>query len=414
MAAASDSSTHADLAFVPPHVPPDLIWPHDLNAFARALADPFEITEHLRRGPDLVYCRGATRGLPGWVPTRSERLGEIFLDADRFSSKDNIGVGALIGVDWKLNPIDIDPPDHLRCRLVMQPRFTPAAVAARDEQIRGIARELIARFADAGSCEFMEDFANYFPTYVFLEMADLPREMLPQFIAWEHAFIRGSAIDERAAGLRAIVDYLEGVVATRRGRSGDDVLSTIINGVIEGRPLDHGEIMGMCLVLYLGGLDTVLSSLGWHIRHIANDTELLERLRRRPEDIPGAVDDLFRCYGVTTTRRYVREDIDFHGVALKKGDRILLPTYVSSRDPDAFPDPSRVDPDRRPRHLTFATGRHNCLGAHLARREVRIVLEEFLAAFAEMKPASGEPAEWQTDGVWSITKLPLELSPAAR
>ncbi len=403
----------ADLSFAPSHVPPERIWPHDLNAYARQLDDPFEITGHLRRGPDLVYSRGATRGLPGWVPTRSALLGEIFLDADRFSSENNVGVGPLIGVDWKLNPIDVDPPDHFRYRLVMQPSFTPAAINRHDEMIRVIARELIARFADRGQCDFMEDFANFFPTYVFLAMANLPREMLPQFLVWEHGFIRGSVMEERAASLKAIVAYLEGVVAQRRGIAGDDVLSTIINGEINGRPLDHGEIMGMCLVLYLGGLDTVLSSLGWHIQHVARDRELQARLRERPEDIPATVDDLFRCYGVTTTRRYVREDIDFHGVAMKKGDRILMPTYVASRDPDEFPEPERVDPDRKPRHLTFATGRHNCIGAHLARREVRIVLEEFLSRFTDISISAGETPRWQTDGVWSMTYLPLSLRSGA-
>jgi cytochrome P450 len=100
-------------------------------------------------------------------------------------------------------------------------------------------------------------------------------------------------------------------------------------------------------------------------------------------------------------------DLEFHGVPMKSGDRILLPTYLAGRDPAQFPNPDVVDPNRRPRHLTFATGIHFCIGAHLARREIRIVLEEILSRFRNIRIPEGETPTWQTDGVWSMTRLPL-------
>src|SRR5262249_11110854 len=168
------------------------------------------------------------------------------------------------------------------------------------------------------------------------------------------------------------------------------------------------EVMGMCLTFYLGGLDTVIASLGWHMHYLATHPDLQQRLRAQPELIPGAVDDLYRAFGVTTTRRYVKRDLEFKGVNLKKGDRILMPTSIAGRDPAAFADPDRVDPERRPHGMTFATGIHNCIGMHLARREARYVLEEFLLRFRNIRLANGKQPRWQTDGSWSFEYLPLE------
>lgn len=402
------TNPETDLSFVPDHVPPELVWPHDLNAFARTLEDPFQIGIHLRKGPPIVYSRGATRGQPGWVPTRHELLREIFMDTERFSSAHNVGIDQILGVEWRLNPIDYDPPEHTAYRQVLQPLFMPKAINKYETMVRTIANELIASFEHQKSCDFMTDFAIPFPSYVFLDLAGLPREMLPTFFQWEHAVIRGKSIEERRAGLEGIRDYFQDYVKEHRNDNRDNLVSTIINGKVNGRPLNEGEILGMCMVIYLGGLDTVLSSLGWHMRYLARNKPLQDRLRKNPGDIVAAVDDFYRAYGVTTTRRYVSDDIEFHGVRMKKGDRILMPMYLASRDPDQFENPDLIDPDRKPRSLTFATGPHNCIGAHLARRETKVVLEAFLSRFDNIRMDDSKKESWQTDGVWAMTQLPIE------
>lgn len=396
----------ADLSFVPDHVPPEKVWPYDLNVYARSLEDPFEIGSHMRKCGDIVYTRG-TRGQAGWVATRFELMKEIYMDTERFSSKGNSGVQQLLGVEWGLNPLDYDPPQHMVYRQIMQPLFMPAAINRYESMIRAIACELMERFANMGRCDFMTDFAIPFPSFVFLDLAGLPRDMLPQFFKWEHAFIRGSTPAERIGGLVGIKQYLEEYIERHHNDCRENLISTIVNGEIKGQPLSRDEIMGMCMVIYLGGLDTVLSSLGWHMRYLAMNSALQDQLKQNPEKIAAAVDDLYRAYGVTMTRRYVSRDISFSGVLMKEGDRVLMPTYIASRDPEQFKDPQHIDPERKARSLTFATGPHNCIGAHLARRESRIVIEEFLSRFNNIRIDNTREQGWQTDGVWSMTNLPL-------
>lgn len=392
---------------LPDHVPSERFWDDDITRFASQFEDPFIGIGALHALPDLIYARGAARGAPGWVPTRFAILDRIFMDPANFSSADNIGVGPLIGVDWRLNPLEYDPPQHMAYRQTLQPFFQPKKVEGYDAMIRGIARELIAKVEDGKGCEFIDAFASLFPSYVFLDLFGLPREELPQFFEWEHMFTRSRDLAVRAQGARSILHYLEAYVDKRRATPADDLVTGIINGEIKGRPLDHGEVMGMVMVLYFGGLDTVLSSLGWYFRHLAMDPALQQRLRDHPDDIAGATDDLLRAYGVVGTRRTVVNDIEIDGVLLKKGDIVLMPGYLACRDERQYTNPHVVDPGRKARHLTLATGVHNCLGAHLAKREIRIVLEEWLSRFRNIRIVEGSEQAWDATGVWAMTKLEL-------
>lgn len=393
--------------WAPDHVPVELCWDHDINTFAGELDDPFVAVSRMHDGPPIVWARATSHGQPAWVPTRYALIQEIFLDAKRFSSDQNIGVGRMMGVDWQLNPLEIDPPEHMAYRQVLQPWFQPSAINRLEPAIRRVASDLLSEFENKGGCEFIEDFAAQFPSRVFLELMGLPTSMLEQFFVWEHAFIRSTDPMERVNAAVSIKDYLAGYLEERRSDPRDDIVTGILTAEIKGRPLNHGEMMGMAMVLYFGGLDTVLSSIGWYMAHIAKDQVLQQRLRDDPASIPAVIEEMLRAYGVVGTHRTVTEDLEFHGIHMKKGDRVLMPGYLASRDPAQYDDPHRIDPDRKARHLTLATGPHNCLGAHLARREIKVVLEEFLARFANIRIPAGEAVAWQTQGIWAVTQLPL-------
>ncbi|MDO7843780.1 cytochrome P450 [Sphingomonas immobilis] len=392
---------------VPAHVPPERVWNHEPAAFAAQFDDPFVGIAQLHDGPDIVYAKHPQIKPGVWLPTRFAVINDIFLDAARFSSVNNIAIGPLLGVDWRLNPVDFDPPEHMRYRQILQPFFQPSAINRYDEHLRDVSRELIDRFEQRGSCEFVSEFSNLFPTYFFLDLLGMPREMLPQFLEWSEAYVRGETIEAKVVGARSILKYIEGYVEDRRNDQRDDLVSGILNAEINGRPLDHGEVIGMIMLVYFGGLETVVSSLGWYFQHLATHPELQARLRDNPADIPGAVNDYIRAYGVVGTRRLVTEDVRFHGVELKKGDMIMVPGFLASRDDRQFADPHVIDPDRKARHLSFATGVHNCLGAHLARREITIAFEEFLSRFANIRVAESGAFDWTTAGVWAVTRLDL-------
>jgi cytochrome P450 len=392
---------------VPDHVPAALVWDHDIDVFAGELDDPYHAAARLHEGPDIVWAKGAYRGQPGWILTRYAQVEAAFLDHRLFSRAENSDFAALLGVDWRLNPLEFDPPVHAAYRQVLQPWFQPSAINRLSDMVRGICRELLDGLSGKGGCEFIEDFASLFPSYVFLELFGLPRDNLLQFMNWEKSFLRGSTIPERSTAVRSILAYLEDHVAWKRNHLGDDLVSAILSARIGDRPLNHGETMGMCMVLYTGGLDTVLSSLGWYFRQLAMDPALQTRLQDNPADIPAAVDELLRAYGVTGTMRTVRADCEFHGVTMRKGDWVVLPTYLASRDPRQYADPHRIDVDRRGRNMTLATGVHNCLGIHLAKLEIRIVLEETLARFRNIRIPEGAEVKWHTRSVWGVDHLPL-------
>jgi cytochrome P450 len=194
----------------------------------------------------------------------------------------------------------------------------------------------------------------------------------------------------------------------QRSNPKSDLMRGILTGEVDGRPLNDDELIGMGFLLYAGGLDTVYSSLGWHMQYLARDQALQDRLHANPEDIPRAVDELARAFGVNMSPRTLTEDFEFHGVLMRKGDTIYLPNYLGSRDPLSYEDPHTINIDRQVRTTTFATGPHVCLGIHLAKRELCTAIEAFLSRFKNIRIRAGETYKFHTRGVWGVDELPLE------
>ena len=392
----------------PDHVPPNLYWDHNLVEFTAELDDPFVSGARLHDGPDVIWARDVGFGQPAWVLTRYAHQEEVYLDPRRFSSDRIMGLNDMLGVSWRMNPIEFDPPMHGIYRQIMNPYFSPRAVNALDAEVRATCDALIADFESRGGCEYIGDFAIKFPSYIFLALMGMPREMLPQFLAWDHTLWRTADVAVRTACARAILHYTERFVEEQRKTPSTDLMRGFFAARVGERPLSTEEILGMCYLLYTAGLDTVYSSLGWHMRHLAGDHRLQTRLRGHPEAIPRAVDELTRAFCVVSSMRKVTGDMDFHGVALRKGDEVYLPTYLAARDPRAYPNPHVVDIDRHPKILAFATGPHTCLGMHFARRELRIVLEAFLTRFKNIRIPDGERYKYHSGCVVGIDYLPLE------
>ena len=237
----------------------------------------------------------------------------------------------------------------------------------------------------------------------------MPQEMLPQFLEWANTRMRGDNLTKRAEATQTILQYLRSFLKEQQANPRTDLMKAIVSGHVEGRPLSDVEMLGMCFVLYIGGLDTVYSSLGWIMRHLARDQPLQNRLRSNPQEIPTAVEELTRAFGVASARRTVVKDFTFHGVSMRKGEDVILLTYVASRDPQAFKNPHDIDIERRARHITFGTGVHSCLGIHLAKREIRIVIEEFLSHFKNIRLRQDESYRYHTGGVLGVDRLPLVL-----
>lgn len=406
------NATGASKPEIPAHVPAHLVWNHSLEAFCHELDDPFVSASRLHEGPDIFWARDSGHMRPGWVITRDNLLREAFVDYAHFTSQGGSGIEHLLDVSWRLIPIDYDPPQHTLYRQVLNPFFTPAKVSELDEAVRKVCNSLIEPLANRGSCEFVSEFATPFPSHVFLALMGMPIEQAPQFVAWERGITHGADLAERRRAARDICNYLEGFLVEQRAHPTTDLMKGMMAARIAGRPLSDGEMLGMFHTFYFGGLDTVYSTLGFVMRHLATHPELQARLRNDPETLPKAVDEFLRAFSVVSSRRCVTEDFVFHGVEMKKGDLVVLPLYLAGRDPKVHANPHEIDLDRNTRGgQPFATGPHHCLGRHLARREIRIALETLLSRLRNIHIPAGETYAYHSGVTFGIDRLPLAWEP---
>ena len=390
----------------PDHVPGELFLDQSYEAFCLAGDDPYLAISRLHEGPGIVWCADIQFGEPGWLVTRHDYVQEVFTDWEHFSS--DYRALEPLGITWKLNPIEFDPPRHHYYRKILNPFFTPVKLREMEKPVQDACDSLIAEFGDRGGCEFISEFGEKFPSHIFLDLMGMPRERLDDFLEWERGMLRGRDQNERAQALLAVLQYMQQFVREQMQNPTTALMKGIVTARYnDERPLTEEEILGMCYLFYIGGLDTVYSVLGWILRHLAHDRPLQQRLRNNPDHIPRAIEEFLRAFGVATPTRRAREDYDFHGVQLKAGELVKPSTPAAGRDPRAYEEPHKIDIDRNSRHLTFATGPHICLGMHLARREIRTVLETFLSRFDNIRIPEGEKCEYHTGGVFGVDRLPL-------
>lgn len=398
----------AQAATVPDHVPADLVWNASFDAFTAEGDDPFIAISRLHQGRDIMWVSDIAYGRSGWLVTRMDLISEVMIDYENFTAERHGMIADLVGENVRLNPIEIDPPAHHGYRRLLNPHFTPKALRELEEAVRKSACALVDGFADKGGCEFISEFAIPYPSYVFLDLMDMPRDKLDDFIGWEDGIMRAPDPMDRVKAAREVYQYLKQHREKQYEHAGNPLLETMVHGEVEGRELTYLESMGMFYVLYVGGLDTVYSTLGWTLRHLATHPDLQQRLRDNPELIPQAVEEFARAFSVVVTHRNLARDHVFHGVQMKKGEEIHLPLSLADRDPRAFERPHEIDIDRKPRHIAFGTGTHNCLGVHLAKRELKIVVEEFLTRFRNIRIKPGEQYRYHTGRTFGVEYLPLE------
>ncbi len=397
---------------IPDHVPPELVRPFPYMFGVTTGRDPFgEFAREVHEGPELIYAPTAyPGGTPAWVPRTMEDLRKIYLDTDHFSSTDFSPYSKLIGANWINSPAELDPPAHGPFRQMVNPAFTPKAMAALEEKIRRYAIEYVDGFAAKGGCEFMADFAFEFPIKVFMELMGLPHERMGEFLDWEMKLLHNHDMVSMAEAVRKVVDFLAEEIESRRSHPTNDLMTFAVESKIGDRPLNQDELIGFGFNLFIGGLDTVSTNMGLHFLHLARNADDQQWLRENPDRIPQATDELMRAYGAVTTFRTCKQETTIRGVTIKPGDKVAMSTTLAGRDPAEFDDPAQVRLDRKPRHVGFGFGPHTCVGMHLARRELRIAMEEFLSRIPQFSLPEGFGVEYHLGMIQPVT-LPLEWDP---
>jgi cytochrome P450 len=209
-------------------------------------------------------------------------------------------------------------------------------------------------------------------------------------------------------GNRGFFAYVEPIIRDRQGKSGDDLISVVVNSQVNGRPIDHQKALGLISLLLLGGLDTVVNFLSFVMIHLARHPEIVSELRSDHMTLLRGVEEMFRRFPVVAEARMVAHDQDFRGVRLKRGDMVLVPTALHGLDGAANEDPLRLDLSRRKiSHSTFGDGPHRCAGMHLARLEVTVTLEEWLRPIPTFRLKEGARPVYHAGIIAAVENVPL-------
>ncbi|MCK9541523.1 MAG: cytochrome P450 [Novosphingobium sp.] len=342
-----------------------------------------------------------------WVATDPADIRTMQTDFARFR---NAGSKVPPGErPFPLLPLESDPPFHSGLRLLIAPAFSPRVFARARDTVRAVAVETIEALVPQGRCEFVSAFAKVLPIVVFLEMMELPAEDRHELLPLADAIARAQDIDVSNAARARVGEYLARWIEERRRDPGEDAISRIVNGRPGGRELTMPEVLGMCSVVLVGGLDTVASILGFAACHLANHPRDREHLRRNPAIIPNAVEELLRRYAIVNQTRKLADDVAMRGVVLRAGDHVLLPNMLVGLSPDVTEHPDRVLLDREePVHAAFGNGPHKCPGAQLARQELAVFLEEWLARIPEFRVVPGTEPRIVAGTVNGMVELHLE------
>ncbi|WP_354700111.1 Camphor 5-monooxygenase [Paraconexibacter sp. AEG42_29] len=407
-----------------PDVPEQLIV--DFDIYDPTLSMPQDtvqarIAELADKGP-LVW---STAHGGHWVVTHYDQVHEVLHNPVDFSSYPNALITAAL--TGRFLPLEADPPEHTAYRNVLQPLFNPIRMKALEDEIRREVNELIDEFIEAGECEFVSAFAHILPARVFLALVGLPIEDAPQLNGWVAAALMGKpgASEEESNAVRGqaameVGGYFGKLIAERRGQEvtdESDVISVVVNSKAElggeTRALTDEELIQMFFLTLIAGLHTTQGSLCWGVMHMSKRPEQRQRIVDDPSMLPAAVEEILRIEAAVLPGRRATKDYELGGLKVREGDQLLLALCGANRDASHFDDPAQVSFDRKTnRHLSFGGGRHRCIGAHLARLELRVAFEELHRRLPDYEVA-GDPMihPTQTRGVMA---LPIRFTPGPR
>ncbi len=394
------------LAERPENVPPERVVDFDMYHPPGVTADFHAAWQRLHAPgtPDLVWT---PRNGGHWIATRGALIREISADWQRFSSRVII-VPKAAGELHKLIPTTIDPPQHHRYRTVLNETLAPRLVGHLEGHVRATAVDLIEPVVAQGHCNFTTAYAEVFPIRIFMGLVGLPIEDAGKLKAWADQMIRPDGSMPFEVAKQHIWDYLAPWIEARRGGTGDDLITRMINRPVDGRPLTRDEELQLTSQVMIAGLDTVVNFLGFVFLFLARHPEHRRALVEDPTLIPAAVEELLRRYPIVTVAREVRDDLDFDGVLLKRGDMVVIPGPLVGTDARLNERPLEVDFRRQGAvHGTFGNGRHMCPGSHLARLELRVTIEEWLKRIPDFAVAPGAELRFHSGIVGVVETLPL-------
>ena len=388
--------------------------------FSVAASEEFNVLEQLLdlKAPQPKYQQLLDTGevvcpMDGFAIAASRAAVEqVLRDHKLFSAAGLVNLGNV----RPLIPLSIDPPNHSRYRKILDPLFAPKRMDALEDDIAARFNRFVDEFVDRGECHFTNELAVPFPSAIFLGLMGLPWDELDTLLRLKDGILRpgGNETDPvkrgeiQAATGQEIYAYFDAILDERAEHPEEDILTLFLQTEIEGERLTREEILDICFLFLIAGLDTVTDTLTCSFAFLAQHPEHRQRIAGDPSSIASAVEELLRWETpVTSLYRLATEDVEIRGCPVKAGSVVTVLVGAANVDPAEFPDATDVDFDREVnRHLAFGGGVHRCLGSHLARRELRVALREWHRRIPEYQLKPGIDLEYPA-GLRTVENLEL-------
>jgi cytochrome P450 len=376
-------------------------------------AHPQPIFKAMRDNSPVLALEGSL------VLSRKTDIDEALRHPEMFTSN-------MSAVDLKnvrpLIPLQIDPPDHKKFRKLLDPIFAPRFMTAMEEDVAVLVNDLIDRFIERGEVDFSAEFSTPYPSQVFLTLLGLPLDELPRFLAMKDGIIRPDHVTGRPYGSKeadahqqevadSIYAYFNQVLDERELNPRADLVSRFLSAEVDGHQLTREDILDICFLFLIAGLDTVSATLDCMFSFLSQHPEHRQQLVDDPSLIPSAIEELLRWETpVQMVARAALEDGTFAGCPVKKGDNIVLMLGSANTDDLEVEDAQEVRFDREVnRHIAFGGGIHRCLGSHLARMELRVALREWHRRIPEYSVEPGHTLVY-TPNIRSIEHFPMRFT----
>ena len=372
-----------------------------------ALAHPQPLFKLLRDASPVVHMEDLGMHIVG----TEAAVREVLHNTAVFSSgSDAVAIGQV----RPLIPLQIDPPEHRSYRKLLDPIFAPKQIALLEDRTRALVRDLVAAVAGDGRCNFHQAVAEPLPSTVFLQLLGLPLSRTAEFVALKDGIIRPPATtpDERVEMVTAtgakIYAVLEDVVTQREVEPQGDLISTLLDSEIDGHRLTHDDVIDICYLFFLAGLDTVTASLDCMLAYLAQHPQRRRQLVDDPSLIPHAVEEMLRWESpVQGVIRITTQATELGGCPIGASESVSVMLGSANTDERSWERPDEVDFTREVnKHIAFGGGAHRCLGSHLARMELRVALEEWHTAVPEYSLAPGIELRY-SQGLRSVDNLEL-------